>query len=789
MINTTSVKEMINKTIELELYADYREYLLTHTIRVVSRSLANLITKLTEQKQIASIEETVYLTLIDIQTLMEQESYKKSSILEKMQDRITTLQVEIEESNIGKQLHVSVTTPLSSSSSAQPETEEEEEFVTEEETEEEEEVETEEEDEDMEEGEIQDDEENQQPTPAPILCEMDKRMLRTKIGNHAMTKEVQHFYDFMNKGDNPFLTFAEKSLPEQQTLLHKIQQLSEHHHTTPIVIRILESTMEDAVKAEVFERYRIHLRDGDDDGKFEVWLTTLLKIPFQRLVDPPTVTDPASFFQHATQVMDQAIYGHSHAKQKILHYLGQYLNHPSSRGFVMGIRGPMGNGKTTLVEKGISHILSRPFIPIPLGGASDASFLNGHSYTYVGSTQGMIIDSIIKAGVMNPILYFDELDKISDTPKGQEIIHLLIHLTDPSQNHHFQDRYFGNIQFDLSKCVLIFSYNHREMINPILLDRIFEVKTEGFLEYEKIQIAKEFLIPDILRDIGLPLPIPLEEECYSLLIRNYTNEMGVRKLKELLYEIYRQYNLDRLLSPPPPTKRLRRGKQPTPECSTPRPITREYILETCLPHKIPLLPERIHSTPTVGKINGLYFSQNRNGGIIPIQAVFMHAEKQLDVLLTGNLGKVMQESSAVAKTVAWNLLSRSQQEERLTQWNTHKVGIHVHCSDTSIEKDGPSAGCALTLVFYSLLMNLPLRHDIGVTGEIDLSGNVTAIGGLREKMYGAKQSGCRQVLFPSENLNDYRKIQRECMDLFDSTFSAHPVKTIQEAIAYVIIQS
>ncbi len=746
--------------LELAIYMDYYELLSKQTIIFVKKTLNAHLEQSPSEENFLN-KEVIFSVLQKIKQIIASNT-KKQTLL-KLSNIIEDLKKVVNESALGKSIGIFVEDDNNSDSSSSSE------------------------DDDYEA------ESEQEKETDLSLNELEKRILRSKIGSNRMTKEVIKFYKFMQKADDPYLTFSNMSIQEQQQLLEKINHVNGEQTksvSNSTVLRILESSMDDHVKAEVFERYRTHLRDKEDDGKFDMWLQTLLKVPFDQLVNPPVISNHKQFFNHAQERLDQAIYGHSQAKLKILQYLGQYINNPNSRGFVMGIRGPMGNGKTTLVERGISTILSRPFIPIPLGGASDASFLNGHNYTYVGSTHGQILDSIIKAGVMNPIIYFDEVDKLSDTPKGQEIMNLLIHLTDPSQNHHYQDRYFGNINFDLSKCILIFSYNHRENINSILLDRIFEVKTEGFAEEDKIQIAKQFLIPDIIHDIGISTvslsQIVIQDDILHTLIREYTNEMGVRKLKELLYDIYRNYNLDVLTGEMviQPNKRRRTSSVTT---IISQQITREYVIEKCLQHKMPIIPEHVHSQSMVGKINGLYFSDNSNGGIIPIHAVYMYSDKNYELFITGNLGKVMQESSAVAKTVAWNLLTNTQRHELLTKWEVLKTGIHVHCSDTSVPKDGPSAGCALTLALYSLLTNRPINHLLGVTGEIDLAGNVTAIGGLREKLYGAKQAGCQIVLFPFENMKDFYKIKKEHATLFDSTFVVHPVKTIQEAISFAFV--
>ena len=221
---------------------------------------------------------------------------------------------------------------------------------------------------------------------------------------------------------------------------------------------------------------------------------------------------------------------------------------PKAVGTAIAIKGPMGTGKTTLVKEGISKILGREFAFIALGGATDSSFLEGHSYTYEGSSWGQIVEILIKCKSMNPVIYFDELDKISDTPKGEEIAGILTHLTDTSQNSEFQDKYFSEIKFDLSKCLFIFSYNDESKINPILRDRMYRITTEGYDGKQKGVIAKDYLLPKIREQIKFEeKDILIDDEVINYIVENYTQkEKGVRNLKRCLEIIYTKLNLYRL---------------------------------------------------------------------------------------------------------------------------------------------------------------------------------------------------------------------------------------------------
>jgi ATP-dependent Lon protease len=253
--------------------------------------------------------------------------------------------------------------------------------------------------------------------------------------------------------------------------------------------------------------------------------------------------------ESAKEKLDEAVYGLEDAKMQIMQLVGQWISNPNSMGKALAIHGPMGTGKTTLVKEGISKILNRPFSFVALGGATDSSFLEGHSYTYEGSIWGRIVDTLINCGSMNPVFYFDELDKVSQTPKGEEIIGILTHLTDTSQNTNYHDKYFSNIDFDLSKALFIFSYNDESKVNPILRDRMYRISTKGYKKEQKDIIAQQYLIPKIIKEVNFKkedIIIPRETIDY-ICEHLVEEEKGVRNLKRALEIIYTKINLFRLI--------------------------------------------------------------------------------------------------------------------------------------------------------------------------------------------------------------------------------------------------
>ena len=285
-----------------------------------------------------------------------------------------------------------------------------------------------------------------------------------------------------------------------------------------------------------------------DSTKYSTWLHGLLKIPFGEYINLPITCENSKeeikdYLEKSKEILDSAVYGHEETKENIVQLIAQWISNPYSSGNVIGIQGPMGNGKTTLVKDGIAKAIKRPFEFISLGGSSDSAYLNGHSYTYEGATWGQIVNVLINSNCMNPVFYFDELDKVSNTPKGEEIINLLIHITDATQNTKFQDRYFSGIDIDLSRAVFIFSYNEIEKINPILLDRFIQIKTNGFEVKDKINIFKQFLYKNISTNLGIKKEVKFSDEIIKLMIEKYTEEKGVRNLNKIIYAILSKINL------------------------------------------------------------------------------------------------------------------------------------------------------------------------------------------------------------------------------------------------------
>jgi ATP-dependent Lon protease len=359
---------------------------------------------------------------------------------------------------------------------------------------------------------------------------------------------------------NDFAFFNKLEVEEQHKIINELKEINKIVRIEkPYRLTLLESSIPVNLKAAALQKINSlkYIEPGAGEFyKIKNWVDTFMKIPFGKyLTLPISIEDGVDkchdFMENAKKTLDEAVYGLNDAKMQIMQMLGQLIANPKAIGTSIAIHGPMGTGKTSIVKEGISKILNRPFAFIALGGATDSSFLEGHSYTYEGSTWGKILQIIIDSKCMNPVIYFDELDKISDTPKGEEIAGILTHLTDSSQNSQFHDKYFAEIEFDLSKCLFIFSYNDESKINPILKDRMYRIQTKGYNQKQKTTISNEYLLPKIQEQVKFnKSEIIIPDSTIQYIIDNLCNkEDGVRNLKRCLEIIYTKLNLYRLMKP------------------------------------------------------------------------------------------------------------------------------------------------------------------------------------------------------------------------------------------------
>ena len=481
--------------------------------------------------------------------------------------------------------------------------------------------------------------------------------------------------------------------------------------------------------------------------------------------------DKKNYIQKVDKILDSCTYGQIDAKNQMKRIIGQWMN-GNSKGQCFGLCGPPGVGKTTLCKNGLAKCLFdenndyRPFAFLPLGGATNGSILEGHHYTYLGSTWGKIVDVLMETKCMNPIIYIDELDKISKTEHGKEIISILTHITDQSQNKEFYDRYFANIPIDLSQVLFIFSYNDKDNIDRILRDRIQEIEVKSLSLKEKLVISQNYILPEILNNVGFEKSeIIFNNEILSEIINEYTYESGVRKLNEILYDVIRDINLKKINDI---------------EMQYPIIITEKNIKDIL--YNLPKINlKKIYDKPMVGVVNGLWASNSGMGGITVIQVIKINSDKKFSLeKLTGNQGDIMKESMTCAMSLAWNIIPDD--VRKTINESKEGYGLHIHCPDAGTPKDGPSAGITITLAIVSRILNIPIHNDIAMTSEIDLLGNALPIGGLHSKLIGAYNAGIKKVLICRENKKDleiiFRKEKEELKNILSITKSSENLKDL-----------
>lgn len=384
----------------------------------------------------------------------------------------------------------------------------------------------------------------------------EKKVKKEKARNVRIFKRILRDKNTMND----FEFYDKLGIEQQKKIIKELREINKITRVEkPYRLTLLEGDIPVIFKATAIKKINSlrYMEPGSGEYyKIKNWVDTFMRIPFSKYETLPlSITDGVDkcheFMENAKKTLDNAVYGLNDAKIQIMQMLGQLITNPQAIGSAIAIHGPPGTGKTSLVKEGISKILNRPFAFIALGGATDSSFLEGHGYTYEGSTWGKIVQILIDSKCMNPVIYFDELDKISDTPKGEEITGILTHLTDTSQNTQFHDKYFAEIDFDLSKCLFIFSYNDETKVNSILKDRMYRIQTKGYNQKQKTVIANNYLLPKIREQVKfMSEDIIIPEQTLHYMIENHCNkEDGVRNLKRCLEIIYTKLNLYRLMHP------------------------------------------------------------------------------------------------------------------------------------------------------------------------------------------------------------------------------------------------
>lgn len=405
-----------------------------------------------------------------------------------------------------------------------------------------------------EESEYEDDEEDEQDEFITHL--MNKYIPVSKRGKKpSRHSKVETIEPAIELNEDEELYFEDLSKSKRRKLNDQMKRISSlmDEGDVPIKFRILDLPIPDALKAVVIKKVdNLNEMDSSEGYKLKMWVDSFLRIPFGKVVPLPVklsdgATPCAKFLSNTRETLDKAVYGMPAAKTQVMQTLAQWISNPLSAGNVIALKGPMGVGKTSFAKHGVAKVLQRPFEFFSLGGASDSANFVGHAFTYEGSMWGRIADALMNARCMNPVLYFDELDKVSTTSHGDEIVSMLIHLTDRSQNSQFHDRYFAGVDFDLSQCLFVFSFNDESKVHPILKDRMQVITCSGYNADDKKNILTQYVWPQVLEHIQLTNQLTLTDEAVKFLISEYSKEEeGVRTLIRTVETLVTRINLLRI---------------------------------------------------------------------------------------------------------------------------------------------------------------------------------------------------------------------------------------------------
>ena len=525
------------------------------------------------------------------------------------------------------------------------------------------------------------------------------------------------------------------------------------------VIEIVDRVKDADIPKEVREKLEAEIKKltkmqpfSAESSVIRNYIEAVLDLPWNK------ETKDVLNLKKASQILERDHYGLKDAKEKVLDYLAVKTLNPSMNGAILCLSGPPGIGKTSLV-KSIAESMGRKFVRVSLGGVRDEAEIRGHRRTYVGSMPGKIMKAMKEAGTKNPVILLDEIDKMSNDYKGDPASAML-EVLDPEQNKSFEDHYI-DMPFDLSKVFFVATANDLRTVSAPLRDRMDILQLSSYTEFEKLHIAQNFLLKQAQKENGLAnIDIKIPDKVMFKLIDEYTREAGVRNLKREIINICRKIAREVV------EKKVKKFN------------LKASDLEKYL-GKAKFRPEKSRKADgKVGVVNGLAWTAV--GGVtLDVQGVDTAGKG--DVTLTGTLGNVMKESASVAMTyVKANLKKYPPKDENFFK----DRAIHLHFPEGATPKDGPSAGITITTAIVSVLTNRKVRQDIAMTGEITITGDVLAIGGVREKVIGAHRAGIKEVILPEDNRVDTDEIPDE----LKSTMKIHFAKTYDDVSKLVFVK-
>ena len=503
-----------------------------------------------------------------------------------------------------------------------------------------------------------------------------------------------------------------------------------------------------AINSEI-NKLAINPALAPETGIIRNYIDWLLTLPWEK-----STKDNLSV-GHAENILKKNHYGLKRAKERILEYLAvKNLKGPDAKQPVLCFLGPPGTGKTSL-GKSIAEALGRKFVRISLGGIRDEAEIRGHRRTYIGAMPGRIIQTMKKVEVNNPLFMLDEIDKLGNDFRGDPSS-ALMEVLDHEQNSAFSD-HFLEVPYDLSHVMFITTANGIDNVPPALLDRMEIIEFPGYIEEEKLEIAKEFLVRKQIEENGLGgTLIIFEDDALRKVIREYTYEAGVRNLDREIGKICRKI-----------AKTKSQGR------SIPKTIKEKDIEKYLGPAQF--LAFRVESKDEIGASTAVAWTEN-GGEIMPVEVLVMDGKGNLQI--TGKIGDIMQESAQAALSY----IKSVSDEYGIETENYEKIDIHLHIPEGAIEKDGPSAGVTICIAMLSALTKRKVHFDVGMTGEITLRGKVLPVGGLREKIYAAHRAGLKQLIIPKKNKKDLVDIPKKVRDELKITFAEKMEEIIRVAL-------
>ena len=528
-------------------------------------------------------------------------------------------------------------------------------------------------------------------------------------------------------------------------------------------LKIEESGMNEEAKREatkVLNRVKNDGANSAESGMLYDYLDFVTGLSWKKEA-PETIN-----LGEAQQILDEDHFGMKKVKERIIQQIAVMNLRKSQAGSILVFVGAPGTGKTS-IGKSIAKALHRKYVRVSLGGVRDEADIRGHRRTYIGAMPGRIMDGIAKAGVSNPVMVLDEIDKLSSSFNGDPASALL-EVLDPEQNNTFTDHYM-NVPYDLSDVFFVCTANTLDTIPSPLLNRMEVIEFQGYTPSEKLEIAKRHLFPKALKNVGLAEgDVVLADDVLDTIISDYTREGGVRGLKKRLDTLCRIAAVkyiqaeETAASVPANAETTAAVAEKHPVIQVTRENLRDFLDMHALPHN------KVKASAQPGVVTGLAWTQV-GGEILYIESLFTKGSGK--TIITGQLGDVMKESSAIAQAL---VQSRFPEQAELFEKND----LHIHVPDGSTPKDGPSAGITMTTAIASLVTGIPVSPNIAMTGEVSLEGAVSAIGGLPEKLMAAERAGVQKVFIPKENIDDLRDVAAEVRDRLEII----PVESIEEVL-------